>query len=43
MREAVMTLVDGRILAYTDMGTQAGPVAVCFPGAPTRRLEGAAR
>jgi len=31
LREAVMTLVDGRILAYPDMGTPAGPVAGVSP------------
>jgi hypothetical protein len=43
MREAVMTLVDRRIPAYTDMGAPAGPVAMYFLGAPTSRIEGAAR
>ena len=43
MREAVMTFAGGRILAYTDMVAPAGPVAMCFHGAPASPIEGVAR
>lgn len=39
MRDAGMTLADGRNLAYTDLGAPAGPVVMYFHGAPTSRLD----
>lgn len=39
MRDDVMTLVDGRKLAYTDLGDAGGQVVMYFHGAPTSRLD----
>ena len=39
MHDAAMTLVDGRTLAYTELGDADGPVAMYFHGAPTSRLD----
>lgn len=38
-RNASMTLSDGRVLAYTDLGMSAGPVVMYFHGAPGSRLD----
>jgi pimeloyl-ACP methyl ester carboxylesterase len=37
--DTVLTLPDGRSLAYTDCGEPAGPLVVYFHGAPTSRLD----
>ena len=34
-----MTLSDGRVLAYTDLGGASSPVVMYFHGAPTSRLD----
>ena len=39
MRDEVTTLVDGRTLAYTDLGDTSAPVVMYFHGAPTSRLD----
>jgi pimeloyl-ACP methyl ester carboxylesterase len=39
MLEASVTLSDGRLLAYTDLGAPRGPVVLYFHGAPTTRLD----
>ena len=39
MIDAVLTLPDGRSLAYTDCGQPAGPLVVYFHGAPSSRLD----
>jgi pimeloyl-ACP methyl ester carboxylesterase len=39
MRDEVMTLVDGRTLAFTDLGDAGAPVVFYFHGAPTSRLD----
>ena len=39
MRDAAMTLVDGRRLAFTDLGDASGPAVMYFHGAPTSRLD----
>ena len=39
MRDASVTLPDGRTLAYTDLGASSGPVVMYFHGAPTSRLD----
>jgi pimeloyl-ACP methyl ester carboxylesterase len=39
MVDATMTLLDGRTLAYTEVGAPDGPVAFYFHGAPGSRLE----
>jgi pimeloyl-ACP methyl ester carboxylesterase len=39
MRDAAMTLGDGRTLAYTDLGDMDGSVVMYFHGAPTSRLD----
>jgi pimeloyl-ACP methyl ester carboxylesterase len=39
MREASVTLPDGRTLAYTDLGATDGPVVMYFHGAPSSRLD----
>jgi pimeloyl-ACP methyl ester carboxylesterase len=39
MRDASVTLSDGRKLAYTDLGASSGPVVMYFHGAPTSRLD----
>jgi pimeloyl-ACP methyl ester carboxylesterase len=36
---AVMTLVDGRILVYANLGPPADPVAMYFHGAPMSGLD----
>ena len=37
-----MTLPDGRVLAYTELGASDGPLVIYFHGAPTSRLDLAA-
>jgi pimeloyl-ACP methyl ester carboxylesterase len=39
--DASVTLSDGRLLAYTDLGAPGGPVVVYFHGAPGSRLDSA--
>ena len=39
MRDDAMTLVDGRTLAFTDLGDADAPVVFYFHGAPTSRLD----
>jgi pimeloyl-ACP methyl ester carboxylesterase len=39
MRDDVVTLLDGRALAFTDLGDLDGPVVMYFHGAPTSRLD----
>ena len=39
MLDASMSLPDGRVLAYTDLGASSGPVVVYFHGAPSTRLD----
>ena len=39
MRDAVVMLVDGPMLAYTGLGEPAGSVVMYFHGAPTSRLD----
>jgi pimeloyl-ACP methyl ester carboxylesterase len=39
MVDTTMTLADGRTLAYTEIGTPDGPIALYFHGAPGSRLE----
>lgn len=39
MRDYAMTLVDGRTLAYTDLGEAGAPAVMYFHGAPTSRLD----
>lgn len=39
MLDASMSLPDGRVLAYTDLGATGGPVVVYFHGAPSTRLD----
>lgn len=39
MRDAEITLVDGRTLAYTDLGASDGATVMYFHGAPTSRLD----
>ena len=39
MRDATMTVDDGRKLAYTELGAADGPVILYFHGAPTSRLD----
>jgi pimeloyl-ACP methyl ester carboxylesterase len=39
MRDASVTLSDGRALAYTDLGPSSAPVVMYFHGAPTSRLD----
>jgi pimeloyl-ACP methyl ester carboxylesterase len=34
-----MTLADGRVLAYTDLGVSSSPLVLYFHGAPTSRLD----
>jgi pimeloyl-ACP methyl ester carboxylesterase len=38
-RDTTMTLPDGRVLAYTDLGAPNGPLVMYFHGAPTSRLD----
>lgn len=38
MKDALITLGDGRELAYTDIGDPGGPCVLFFHGAPTSRL-----
>jgi pimeloyl-ACP methyl ester carboxylesterase len=37
--DASVTLPDGRMLAYTDVGAPGGPVVMYFHGAPSTRLD----
>jgi pimeloyl-ACP methyl ester carboxylesterase len=39
MHDTSMTLPDGRVLAYTDIGEPGGPLVVHSHGAPSSRLE----
>ena len=39
MRDSSITLADGRLLAYTDIGAPGGPVVMYFHGAPSSRLD----
>jgi pimeloyl-ACP methyl ester carboxylesterase len=39
VRDASVTLSDGRTLAYTELGALSGPVVMYFHGAPGSRLE----
>lgn len=39
MRDASVTLPDGRLLAYTDLGASSGRVVFYFHGAPRSRLD----
>lgn len=39
MLDTTLRLPDGRVVAYTDCGTPAGPVVMYFHGAPTSRLD----
>jgi pimeloyl-ACP methyl ester carboxylesterase len=39
MLDASVTLSDGRLLAYTDLGAPGGPVVMYCHGAPTSRLD----
>jgi pimeloyl-ACP methyl ester carboxylesterase len=39
MRDQLLTLSDGRQLAYTDAGPADGPVVLYFHGAPSSRLD----
>lgn len=39
MRDTAMTLPDGRLVAYTDLGPPDGPLVFYFHGAPTSRLD----
>lgn len=39
VRDASMRLPDGRVLAYTDLGSAAGPVVMYCHGAPSSRLD----
>jgi pimeloyl-ACP methyl ester carboxylesterase len=39
MLDTTMTLADGRVLAYTDLGVAGGPLALYFHGAPSSRLD----
>ncbi|HEY6778657.1 MAG TPA: alpha/beta hydrolase [Thermoleophilaceae bacterium] len=39
MLDASVTLPDGRLLAYTDLGASGGPVVIYFHGAPSTRLD----
>lgn len=39
MLDTTMTLPDGRVLGYTDLGAQDAPLVIYFHGAPSTRLD----